>query len=127
MIDGHGDDRYRYDDLVQMNFSSTIYQHADHSALKEYLMDHINVLTNYPESQPRQLEKLIAKQLGITPESVLVTNGATEAVYIIAQLFRRSCSIIPQPTYSEYADACRLNETDIKGMQHGQGQVESFP
>jgi threonine-phosphate decarboxylase len=98
MIDGHGDDRYRYDDLVQMNFSSTIYQHADHSALKEYLMDHINVLTNYPESQPRQLEKLIAKQLGITPESVLVTNGATEAVYIIAQLFRRSCSIIPQPT-----------------------------
>ena len=76
-----------------MNFSSTIYQHADHSALKEYLMDHINVLTNYPESQPRQLEKLIAKQLGITPESVLVTNGATEAVYIIAQLFRRSCSI----------------------------------
>ena len=29
MIDGHGDDRYRYDDLVQMNFSSTIYQHAE--------------------------------------------------------------------------------------------------
>jgi threonine-phosphate decarboxylase len=40
----------------------------------------------------------------------MVTNGATEAIYIIAQLFRHSCSIIPQPTYSEYADACRLNK-----------------
>jgi threonine-phosphate decarboxylase len=110
MINGHGDDRYRYDDLVQMNFSSTIYQHADHSMLKEYLAEHIDVLTNYPESQPKQLEKLIAQQLGISPESVMVTNGATEAIYIIAQLFRHSCSIIPQPTYSEYADACRMNK-----------------
>lgn len=110
MINGHGDDRYRYDDLVQMNFSSTIYQHADHSMLKEYLAEHIDVLTNYPESQPKQLEKLIAQRLGISPESVMVTNGATEAIYIIAQLFRHSCSIIPQPTYSEYADACRLNK-----------------
>ena len=110
MIDGHGDDRYRYDDLVKMNFSTTIYQHADHSALKQYLAEHMDVLTNYPEAQPRQLEKLIAHQLGISPESVMVTNGATEAIYIVAQLFRRSCSIIPQPTFSEYADACRLNK-----------------
>ena len=110
MINGHGDDRYRYDDLVKINFSTTIFQHADHSALKEYLAEHIDVLTNYPESQPEQLEKLIAQQLGISPESVMVTNGATEAIYIIAQLFRHSCSIIPQPTYSEYADACRLNK-----------------
>ena len=79
MIDGHGDDRYRYDGLVKMNFSTTVFQHADHSALKAYLADNMDVITNYPESQPRQLEKLIAKQLGITPESVLVTNGATEA------------------------------------------------
>ena len=109
MINGHGDDKYRYDDLVKLNFSSTIYQHADHSALKDYLMEHLDVIGNYPESQPRQLEKLIAQQLGISPECVMVTNGATEAIYIIAQLFRHSCSIIPHPTYSEYADACRLN------------------
>ncbi len=110
MTGGHGDDIYRYDDLVKMNFSTTVYQHVDHSALKAHLMDHFDVVTHYPESQPRQLERIIARQLGISPESVMVTNGATEAVYIIAQLFRHSCSIIPQPTYSEYADACRLHK-----------------
>ena len=107
MIDGHGDDIYLYDDLVKMNFSSNIFQHADHSALKAHLMEHFDVVGNYPEPQPRQLERLIARQEGISPESVLVTNGATEAIYLIAQQYHHSASIIPQPTFNEYADACR--------------------
>ena len=110
MIEGHGDDTYRYGELVKMNFSSNIFQHADHSALKEYLADHFEVINNYPEPQPRQLERLIALREGISPEAVMVTNGATEAIYLIAQLFHHSASIIPQPTYCEYADACHMYE-----------------
>ncbi len=109
MIDGHGDDIYRYDDLVKMNFSSNIWQHADHTALKEHLMAHFDLVGNYPEPQPRQLEKLIAREEGVSPECVMVTNGATEAIYLVAQQYHHSASIIPQPTFNEYADACRLN------------------
>ena len=110
MIDGHGDDIYRYDaDMVRLNFSSNIYQQADHSALKAHLADNLHLLNNYPEPQPRSLEKLIALELGISPEAVMVTNGATEAIYLIAQMLHHSASIIPQPTFSEYADACRNN------------------
>ena len=108
MIEGHGDDIYRYDELVKMNFSSNIYQHADHSALKAHLAEHLDLINNYPAPRPRQLEKLIAKKEGISPEAVMVTNGSTEAIYLIAQRFHHSASIIPQPTYSEYADACRM-------------------
>ena len=108
MIEGHGDDTYRYGELVKMNFSSNIFQHADHSALKKHLTEHFDVINNYPEPQPRQLERLIARREGISPEGVMVTNGATEAIYLIAQLMRKSASIIPQPTYSEYVDACRM-------------------
>ena len=109
MIDGHGDDIYRYDDLVKMNFSSNIFQHTDHTALKQHLMERFDVVGNYPEPQARHLEKMIAQQEGISPECVLVTNGATEAIYLIAQQFHHSASVIPQPTFNEYADACRLN------------------
>ncbi len=108
MIEGHGDDIYRYGELVKMNFSSNIFQHADHTLLKEYLTEHFDVVSHYPEPQPRQLERLIAHRLGISPEAVMVTNGATEAIYLIAQLLHDSASIIPQPTYCEYADACRM-------------------
>ncbi len=109
MIEGHGDDIYRYDDLVKLNFSSNIFQHADLSALKEHLTEHFDVVNSYPEPQPRSLEQLIAEKEGISPESVMVTNGATEAIYLIAQLFHGSASIIPQPTFTEYADACRIH------------------
>lgn len=108
MIEGHGDDLYRYGELVKMNFSSNIYQHADHSALKAHLAEHLDLINNYPAPRPRLLEKLIARKEGISPEAVMVTNGATEAIYLIAQLFHHSASIIPQPTYNEYADACRI-------------------
>jgi threonine-phosphate decarboxylase len=108
MIEGHGDDTYRYDDLVKMNFSSNIFQHADHSALKAHLAEHLDLINNYPAPRPRQLEKLIAQKEGISPEAVMVTNGSTEAIYLIAQRFHHSASIIPQPTYNEYADACRM-------------------
>ena len=109
MIEGHGDDIYRYDDLVKMNFSSNVFQHADHTALKAFLMERFDVIGNYPEPQPRSLEKLIALKEGISPECVLVTNGATEAIYLIAQQFHGSASVIPQPTFCEYADACRIH------------------
>lgn len=109
MIEGHGDDIYRYDDLVKMNFSSNVYQHADHSDLKAHLMERFDLIGNYPEPQPRSLEKLIALHEGISPESVMVTSGVTDAIYLIAQLFHGSASIIPQPTFNEYADACRIH------------------
>jgi threonine-phosphate decarboxylase len=38
----------------------------------------------------------------------MVTSGANEAIYLIAQLYRGWASVIPQPTYHEYADACRM-------------------
>ena len=110
MLEGHGDDIYRYDaDMIRINFSSNVYQRADHSALRQHLTEHLDILGNYPEPQARSLERLIARQHGISPESVMVTNGATEAIYLIAHLLHHSVSIIPQPTFSEYADACRIN------------------
>lgn len=108
MIEGHGEDTYRYQELLKMNFSGTGYLHADHTALKEHLMSHFDVINNYPEPQPRSLERLIALSEGVSPEGVMVTNGATEAIYLIANLFHHSASIIPQPTCTEYADACRI-------------------
>ena len=110
MIEGHGDDIHRYEaGMVRMNFSTNIYQQADHSALKAHLAERMDVINNYPEPEPLSLERMIAERLGISADCVMVTNGATEAIYLIAQKLHRSVSIIPQPTFSEYADACRIN------------------
>jgi threonine-phosphate decarboxylase len=108
MTYGHGDDTFRYGDQIKMNFSSNIYQRADLSELKQYLATRLDAIGNYPEPEPRALEALIAEKLEIPADMVMVTNGANEAIYLIAQLYRHWASVIPQPTYNEYADACRM-------------------
>lgn len=108
MIYGHGDDTYRYGEKVKMNFSSNIYQKADLTELKQYLATRLDAIGNYPEPEPKELEELIAEKLDIPSSMVMVTNGANEAIYLIAQLYRGWASVIPQPTYTEYADACRM-------------------
>ena len=91
-----------------MNFSSNIYQRADLTELKDYLATRLDAIGNYPEPEPRALEALIAEKLEIPADMVMVTNGANEAIYLIAQLYRHWASVIPQPTYNEYADDCRM-------------------
>lgn len=109
MIFGHGDDSYRYGDKVKMDFSSNLPIFADRSALKAHLATKLDVIGSYPEPEARELEGMLAEELGIPSNSIMVTAGATEAIYLIAQLYRKWSSIIPQPTFSEYADACKMN------------------
>ena len=108
MIYGHGDDVFRYGDKIKINFSSNVYSQADYTALKEHLMQQFDVVGHYPEPDAHTLECMIAEQLGVKENTVMVTSGANEALYLIAQLYRGWASIIPQPTFSEYEDACRM-------------------
>lgn len=106
MIKGHGDDAYQYMHIVS-DFSSNICAGATHQALMGYLAAHPEFASHYPEPEAWSLEQMIAEQHGIVPEQVIVTNGATEAIYLIAQAFPLR-SDIPRPTFSEYEDACQL-------------------
>ena len=108
MIEGHGDDLYRYNN-IKMNFSSNIYAGTDLSALEAYLRTRLDVVRSYPEPSAALLEQMIARECGISPDEVLVTSGAVDAIYLIAQAYRHegSCHVM-QPTFREYEDACRV-------------------
>lgn len=107
MLIGHGDDIYGYPD-IRMNFSSNILQHADHSLLKAHLMECFDAVSNYPEPEPYTLEQALAEKCGIDKDCVLVTNGATDAIYLIAQAYSHLPYTVLHPTFSEYEDACRM-------------------
>lgn len=114
MIDGHGDDSYKYNREIISNFSSNVFNRVDLSGLKAHLCECLSSISSYPEPEPYSLEKHLADIHGLSPESVCVTNGATEAIYLIAQLFREATSTIVIPTFSEYADACRLHGHKVR-------------
>ncbi|WP_303011123.1 threonine-phosphate decarboxylase [uncultured Bacteroides sp.] len=108
MIEGHGDDSYRYGREIVSNFSSNVYNRIDHSGLYRRLNERMRSIAAYPEPAPYSLEREIAGRRFVTPAQVCVTNGATEAIYLIAQAFQGRISAVLMPTFSEYADACRM-------------------
>lgn len=118
MLKGHGDDGYAQQTAIGHDFSSNVCREALPEGLQEYLRQHLETLTHYPEPASESLRALIAGREGVTVASVLVTNGATEAIYLTAQAFPRGVSYVLQPTFSEYADACRLSGHQVKGIRH---------
>jgi len=108
MINGHGDDIYQYGE-IRCNFSSNISPLIDTSQLCQYLASRMEVVDHYPEPDAASLEVLIAAEYGIHPNEVIVTSGATDAIYLIAQTLRDERTFaVKRPTFSEYADACEM-------------------
>ena len=109
MLKGHGDDINSYAG-IRLNFSSNVYHHLYHEDLLCYLAEHLDDVSVYPQPRPERLELELSPLLGLHSEELCVTSGATEAIYVIAQTFRRSRTAVFQPTFAEYRDACQLHE-----------------
>ncbi len=109
MINGHGDDIHSFSKPIGSNFSSNVFYGANLLGLQAHLCEKLDAINNYPEPEPYTLETELTGFHGLPGDTVCVTNGATEAIYLIAQAFRGAKSAILVPTFSEYADACRMH------------------
>ena len=126
MIEGHGDDSYKYSRPITANFSSNVYSRVDLSALKAHLCARIDGIGNYPEPEPYTFEACLARCHRLPAEAVCVTNGATEAIYLTAQTFRGTNTAIVQPTFSEYADACRMHGHRVTSLYRLPAESEGY-
>ena len=61
MIEGHGDDAYKYK-AIKINFSSNVYNHVDHSGLHQHLFQQM-------ESVPRAGTLFVGKGFSGTVSS----------------------------------------------------------
>jgi threonine-phosphate decarboxylase len=109
MIEGHGDDAYRYKVPIRADFSSNVLYGPLDAGLRAHLQEKVATVTHYPEASAQSLQAVAAEAYGVASDQVLVTNGATEAIYLAAQAFRRlNTATILTPAFAEYEDACRL-------------------
>ena len=126
MIEGHGDDSYKYNRPITANFSSNVYSKVDLSELKAHLCARIEGIGNYPEPEPYTLEACLARRHRLPAGAVCVTNGATEAIYLMAQTFRGTNTAILQPTFSEYADACHMHGHKVVSLYQLPAEKDGF-
>jgi len=108
MIHGHGSDRYLCDAEIIADFSSNIWYDGLHPALSNHIESKIKDIIHYPEPDAGALTCNIAKKHSVDKSNILVTNGATEAFYLLAQIMSCRTSYILYPAFAEYEDACTI-------------------
>ena len=108
MIKGHGNDSYGFADSIIADFSTNVFYKGIPKPLEDHLNTSIQSVANYPEPDGAMLQSKIAEYHGICENGVLVTNGSTEAFYLIAHRFTGERSTVLTPSFAEYEDACRL-------------------
>ena len=74
MIDGHGDDAYKYGQKIRINFSSNVYNHVNHNGLREHLYHRMESIRSYPEPEPYSLEQALAHSLHMPMLAVFTTT-----------------------------------------------------
>ena len=67
-------------------------------------------IERYPDSSSNSLRQEISKAYGIPGDEIMVVNGTSQGVFLLAGAFlsHNDKWLLSGPTYSEYADACRL-------------------
>jgi threonine-phosphate decarboxylase len=113
MLHGHGDDGYKFNREIIADFSTNVWYGREPAGLKEHLFNRWEIINKYPEVIGESLSEKIANHNQLEIQNILVNNGTTESIYLIAQLFQKLKSIIVTPTFSEYEDACKLYQHNI--------------
>jgi threonine-phosphate decarboxylase len=119
MIEGHGDDIFRYPG-IRTNFSSNVNPSGISMQLREHLVQCLDKIGSYPHPLAERLVDLIEGKEALPHGSVLATNGAVEAFYLIAELFAGKKSLIFSPSFSEYEDACTKYGHRIEYCHHNE-------
>jgi threonine-phosphate decarboxylase len=113
MLHGHGDDAYRYQHKIIADFSTNVWAAGEPVGLKKHLFEQWHLIQKYPEVVAESLAEQVARHHQVKPEEVLVTNGTTESIYLLAQGFRAQRTTIAIPAFAEYEDACRMHQHDL--------------
>ena len=67
-------------------------------------------IDRYPDSETTELRQRLSERLGVAPNNILVGNGSTELIRLIALTYfgRDDSVLILEPTFGEYEVACQI-------------------
>ena len=73
------------------------------------------VIDRYPDSESTELRVCLSGKLGVHPDNILVGNGSTEIIRLIALAYfgHGDSVLILKPTFGEYELACQIVSTEI--------------
>ena len=115
MIQGHGGDIFtiastigcRPEDIV--DFSSNMNPLGPPADLLTFLEASLSRITFLPDPAARPAIDAFARHHDVPVDQIMAGNGTTQLIYALPQVLEISRALIVSPTYSDYADACRMH------------------
>ena len=126
----HGGDVYHLartlglelDDLL--DFSANINPLGFPPGLTGAVQGAMREIVHYPDRRSLNLRAALAAYHHLTPEEILVGNGSTELIYLVARALRPRRGLIVTPAFSEYEHA--LNLARVPVVFHPTGESTNF-
>ncbi|MCP4161911.1 MAG: pyridoxal phosphate-dependent class II aminotransferase [Deltaproteobacteria bacterium] len=120
MIKGHGGNVHdlalrlgcEISDITDM--SSNLNPLGPPAGLNEHLKRNLDKILALPEVDAGNICDKFAKKYDLDRERIIAGNGTTQLIYLIPRALESKRSLIVAPTYSDYADSCKMNGTDFE-------------
>ena len=115
MLDGHGGNIYETARLLGcapseiIDMSSNINPLGPPTGLLDFLRKNIDAVTFLPEVDSREITAHFARYFDLAPDRLLTGNGTTQFIYMIPHVLETGDALILGPTFTDYADACRMH------------------
>ena len=104
----HGSDLEKVEQLYGIKredirpFASNVNPLGLSPILRSSLQEHIDVLTDYPDREYKELREAIQAYTGTDAGHILPGSGTTELIVTFIQAIRPKKTLVVEPTYSEY-------------------------
>jgi threonine-phosphate decarboxylase len=96
-----------------LDFSANINPLGFPPGLNQAVMEALQEICHYPDRRCLDLRRDLAAYHGLTPEQILVGNGSTELIYLLARALKPGKSLINAPAFSEYEQALRMAQVPV--------------
>ncbi|MDP2755415.1 MAG: threonine-phosphate decarboxylase CobD [Nitrospirota bacterium] len=106
--------RYKKDVI---DFSANINPLGLTEDIKREFIRCYRLIPHYPDPEAKDLIRQIAEYWAIDEQNILIGNGSTELIYLIAHAFKPEKALIPVPTFSEYERAVRSVGSKIEFLK----------
>lgn len=98
-----------------LDFSANISPLGLNLQVAQAIQQHIHQLVHYPDDGGR-LQSLLARELGVEPGQIVLTNGAAEAFFAIVNCLCPQSALLLEPTFSEYRRALAARKVPIRHL-----------
>ena len=85
-----------------------------HRAVADTLRGAIREVVEYPDADAVRLESELARYAGVSPQSVVAGNGATEIIHNLCRIMPEGHVLVSAPTFAEYASAAQICHLGVR-------------